>query len=212
MIVIESEHFGVQANEIKRQYLNYNPKYVIIDGNGLGVGLVDFLVMPSVDESTGEQFSAFGVANDEKGQYKKIDNGGDTYGKVLWIIKADTELNFEGYTALLQQMGSGKLRFLQNERDAKAELEKTKNYKALPDGQKADKIRPFVLTTALKNEMMNLTRPENNSIKFSLVPINSGMGKDKVSSLMYGIYVIKTLEDKERNKRKASLSSFAFFG
>ena len=59
--------------------------------------------------------------------------------------------------------------------------------------------------------MMNLTRPENNSTKFSLDRINKGMGKDKVSSLMYAIYVIKLQEDKERNKKKSSLANFAFF-
>lgn len=178
----------------------------------VGIGLVDFLVMPTSDEKTGENFSAFGVYNDEKGLYKKIDNGGDTYGKVLWLIKADTELNFEGYTAVLQQMGSGKIRFLQNERDAKADFQETKNYKSLTPGQKADRIRPYVLTSSLKNEMMNLTQPETNSTRFSLVPINKNLPKDKVSAFMYGIYVIKQLEDKERNRSKASLSDFAFFG
>lgn len=211
IIVIESEHFGVQANEIKRQYLNYLPKYVVVDGNGLGIGLVDFLIMPSEDAKTGESFSAFEVANDDKGLYKKIDNHGDSYGKVLWIVKADSELNFEGYTALLQQLGSGKIRLLQNERDAKATLEGTKEFQSLPSGQKADRIRPFVLTTALKNEMMNLAQKDTSSTRFSLDRINKGLGKDKVSALMYGIYVIKQIEDKERNKKRSSLSSFAFF-
>lgn len=35
IITIESEHFGVQANEIKRQYVNYLPRYVVVDANGL---------------------------------------------------------------------------------------------------------------------------------------------------------------------------------
>ena len=211
MIVIESEHFGVQANEIKRQYLNYLPKYVVVDANGLGIGLVDFLVMPSEDSKTGESFSAFDVANDEKGLYKKIDNHGDSYGKVLWLIKADAELNFEGYTTLLQQMGSGKIRLLHNERDAKASFDDNKSFQALTSGQKADQIRPFVLTTALKNEMMNLAQKDTNSTRFSLERINRALGKDKVSSLMYGLYVIKQIEDKNRNRKHSSLSNFAFF-
>lgn len=210
-IVFESEHFGKQANEIKRQYTIYNPKYVIIDGNGLGVGLVDYLVMPSMDADTGESFSAFEVVNDEKRQYSKVDNGGDTYGKCLWIVKADTEINFEGYTALLQQMGSGKLKFLQSERDAKAELEDTKAFQSLSPKEKADKIRPFVLTSVLKTELMNLVRPETNAIKFSLVQENKKLGKDKVSALMYGIYVLKVLEDKERNRGRTSLAAFSLF-
>lgn len=211
IIVAESEHFGVQANEIKRQYLNYMPRYVVVDANGLGVGLVDFLVMPSSDPKTGEEFSAFEVINDEKKQYKNIDNFGNSYGKVLWLVKANTELNFEGYTALLQQMGSGKIKFLQNERDAKGDMEGTKSYQSLSTGQKADLIRPFVLTTGLKNEMMNLTRPETSGTTFSLVPINKGVGKDKVSSLMYAIYVIKIHEDEDRNKKRKSLANMAFY-
>lgn len=142
----------------------------------VGIGLVDYLVMPSEDEKTGESYSAFEVMNDEKGQYKKIDNHGISYGKVLWILKADTELNFEGYTALLQQMGSGKIKFLQNERDAKESLGETRRFKALSSQRKADTIRPYVLTSTLKSEMLNLTRPETNSIRFSLDRINKGLG------------------------------------
>lgn len=35
IITFESEHFGEQANEIKRQYMNYLPKYIVVDANGL---------------------------------------------------------------------------------------------------------------------------------------------------------------------------------
>lgn len=211
IVTIESEHFRDQANEIKRQYLNYNPRMVVVDGNGLGIGLVDFLVVPTEDTKTGEDFAAFEVANDDKKIYKNIDNDGNSYGKVLWIIKADAELNFEGYTALLQQMGSGKIRFLENERDAKASLVEKKRYGTMAESEKVEAIRPFSLTSILKTEMMNLTRPETNSIRFSLVPINTKIGKDKVSSLMYAIYVIKLQEDKDRNRKKGSLAKFAFY-
>ena len=211
IVTIESEHFRDQANEIKRQYLNYSPRMVVVDGNGLGIGLVDFLVVPTEDTKTGEDFSAFEVANDDKKIYKNVDNDGNSYGKVLWIIKADTELNFEGYTALLQQMGSGKIRFLENERDAKSSLVEKRKYSDMAESEKVEAIRPFSLTSILKTEMMNLTRPETNSIRFSLVPINTKIGKDKVSSLMYAIYVIKLQEDKDRNRKKGSLAKFAFY-
>lgn len=184
---------------------------VVVDGNGLGIGLVDFLVVPTEDTKTGEDFSAFEVANDDKKIYKNVDNDGNSYGKVLWIIKADAELNFEGYTALLQQMGSGKIRFLENERDAKASLVEKRKYGSMAESEKVEAIRPFSLTSILKTEMMNLTRPETNSIRFSLVPINTKIGKDKVSSLMYAIYVIKLQEDKDRNRKKGSLAKFAFY-
>lgn len=211
IITFESEHFGEQANEIKRQYLNYMPKYVVIDANGLGVGLVDFLVIATSDKKTGEDFPAFGVANDDKRQYKNIDPGGEKIPNVLWLIKANSEINFEGYTTLLQQMGSGKLKLLENEREAKARMSEFKDYKGLTMEQKAERIKPFVLTSTLKTELMNLAKAQNEGTQFKLVSINKSVGKDKVSALMYGIYVIKILEDIDRNKKKKDLSQFMFF-
>ena len=210
IIVFESEHFGEQANEIKRQYMNYLPRYVVVDANGLGVGLVDYLVLPSDDHKTGESFPAFGVANDEKKQYKNLDTGGNVIKDVLWLIKANSEINFEGYTTLLTQMGSGKLRFLLEERDAtEIMLSKEVNKNLLPE-QKAEKLRPFVLTSILKAELMNLTQSQNNGVQFKLEPINRGIGRDKVSALMYGMYVIKSIEDKEKQRKKGSFAQFVF--
>ncbi len=39
-------HFGEQAIEIKLLYNKYKPERVIIDGAGLGAGLVDELIKP----------------------------------------------------------------------------------------------------------------------------------------------------------------------
>lgn len=33
---MNSENFAIQANEIKRQTLKWNPQKVVIDGNGVG--------------------------------------------------------------------------------------------------------------------------------------------------------------------------------
>lgn len=210
IITFESEHFGEQANEIKRQYMNYLPRYIVIDANGLGVGLVDYLVMPSEDPKTGESFPAFGVHNDEKKQYKNIDAGPNVIKDTLWLIKANAELNFEGYTTLLTQMGSGKLHFLLEEREAKATIFSRAVNQKLSIEERNLKLRPFVLTSILKAELMNLTKSQNNGTQFKLEPINKGIGKDKVSSLMYGIYAIKMLEDEDRKRKRGGLANFVF--
>lgn len=177
IITFESEHFGEQANEIKRQYMNYLPRYIVIDANGLGVGLVDYLVMPSEDPKTGESFPAFGVHNDEKKQYKNIDAGPNVIKDTLWLIKANAELNFEGYTTLLTQMGSGKLHFLLEEREAKATIFSRAVNQKLSIEERNLKLRPFVMTSILKAELMNLTKSQNNGTQFKLEPINKGIGK-----------------------------------
>jgi hypothetical protein len=43
----------------------YNPREIVIDGNGPGIGLLDAMVLSSVDEKTGEQFPAYYVFNNE---------------------------------------------------------------------------------------------------------------------------------------------------
>lgn len=181
----------------------------IISNTHVGVGLIDYLVMPSEDLKTGETYPAFGVANDEKKQYKKLDTGGNVIKDVLWIIKANSEINFIGYTNLLTQMSSGKLDFLLEERDAKSAMMDTEVGKKMSIESRNDKLKPFVLTTILKAELLNLAQSETG-IQFKLEPISRGIGKDKVSALMYGMYVIKTIEDDAKQKRKGSMSDFMF--
>lgn len=64
-------HFGEQAIEIKLLYNKYKPERVIIDGAGLGAGLVDELIKPQVDVRTNQYLNPWGVFNDEKGYYRQ---------------------------------------------------------------------------------------------------------------------------------------------
>lgn len=212
IITIDSEHFGVQAIGIKREYMKYLPKFIAVDANGLGKGLMDYLTMPSEDKETGESLPAFGVYNDDKRQYKNLDHGGNFIRDVIWAVIANSEINSEGYTNIVSQMGSGKLRFLIEERVAKGKLLETKRGQAMTPDQRVDELRPYVLTTILKEELLNLMESKTESNSFKLSPINKGIPKDKVSSMMYGLYVIKKLEDQERKKKRGSVAGMMFYG
>lgn len=50
----EEEHFGLQALKLKRLFNQFKCRAAVIDGNGLGAGLVDMLTMDTVDPDTGE--------------------------------------------------------------------------------------------------------------------------------------------------------------
>ena len=52
-----------QAPRIKKLIQLYKPREVVIDGNGPGIGLLDAMVLPSVDTSTGEQFPSYYAFN-----------------------------------------------------------------------------------------------------------------------------------------------------
>ena len=57
-----------------RLFARYKCKCCVVDGNGLGIGLVDFLVTDQIDPETDEVLANFGVYNDEEGFYKKLQN------------------------------------------------------------------------------------------------------------------------------------------
>jgi len=44
---------------------------LVIDGNGLGIGLIDFMIKPQIDPIDGETLPDFGIYNDDEGYYKK---------------------------------------------------------------------------------------------------------------------------------------------
>jgi len=43
---LNEDHFEDQAINIKKLYYKYKAKRIVIDGNGLGIGLIDYLVKP----------------------------------------------------------------------------------------------------------------------------------------------------------------------
>jgi len=56
-----AEHFEDQAIFIKKLYYKYKARRIVIDGNGLGIGLLDYMVKPQVNVETNETFPDFGV-------------------------------------------------------------------------------------------------------------------------------------------------------
>lgn len=209
MYVISKSHFEDQAIELKKIYYKYNAKRLVIDGNGLGIGLVDYLVKTQVDPDTGDSLPGFGVYNDKDGEYKqyRTDYWEDD---VLYIIKANAQINSEAHAAVRAQLSSGKIKLLIDEREAKTRLLRTKVGQSMSQEDRANYLQPFVLTTILRDEMLNL-REENEGININLKQANKNIKKDKFSALEYGIYYIKNEEDNKKKKKRFKASDWAFF-
>ena len=76
--------------------------------------------------------------------------------------------------------------------------------------QRNDYLRPFVLTDALKAQMLNLIQ-DNEGINIILKQSSRGTGKDRFSAFIYGLYYIKQQEDKNNRKKKRNINDFLFF-
>ena len=110
---------------------------------------------------------------------------------------------------LQTQLNAGKIKFLIDERIAKAKLLNTVKGKAMTPEQRNEYLKPFVLTSVLKEQMMNL-REETEGINIILKQANRSIKKDKFSALEQAMYYIKLEEESLRKKRSRKFSDFLF--
>ena len=75
--------------------------------------------------------------------------------------------------------------------------------------ERSEYLKPFTLTSILKDEMMNL-REENEGVNIILKKANKFLRKDKFSSLEYGLYYIKTVEENGKKKKKFNAAEWRF--
>lgn len=196
-------HFEDQAIKLKKLYYKYKARRIVIDANGLGVGLIDFMVKPQINPETSEIIPDFGVyggtQDDAVQEYKKYKTN-STELDVLYLMKANAPINTEAHSITQSVLNSGKIKFLIDERMAKQKLLTTKVGQNMTTEARSDYLRPFSLTTSLREEIMNL-REENEGLNIILKQANKSIKKDKFSALEYGLYYIKKIEEDKKKKK-----------
>ena len=209
----EEEHFEQQAINIKRLYYKYKARAVAIDANGLGVGLVDFMVLAQVDPDTGDTLPGFGIGGATyegwEQDYKKFKTA-DTELDAMFLIKANAPINTEAHTYVQTQLASGKIKFLIDENQAKVKLMSTKMGQSMDNNKRAEHLKPFTLTTILREQMLNLVE-ENEGVNIILKQSSKSIPKDKFSAFEYGLYYIKLEEDRRKRKRTRNIADMLFF-
>ena len=199
----DDTHFEDQAIKLKRLYYKYKARRLVIDANGLGIGLVDYMVKPQHDPVTGEDFPDFGVyggtQDDAVEEYKKFRTN-ETEDDAMYLMKANAPVNTEAHANMQTQLNAGKVKLLINEQTAKAKLLNTKAGQKMTPEKRTEYLKPFTLTSILKEEMMNL-REENEGVNIILKQVNKSIKKDKFSAAEYGLLYIKEEERKKKKKK-----------
>ena len=205
-------HMEDQAIKVKRLYYKYKARRVVIDANGLGMGLVDYMVKPQHVAETGEDFPDFGVYGgtqaDAIDEYKKFHTN-ETEEEAMYLMKATAPINSEAHANFQTMLNAGKVKLLIDERIAKTKLLNTKAGQKMTPEKRAEYLKPFTLTSILKEEMMNL-REENEGINIILKQANKSIKKDKFSAAEYGLLYIKQEEDSKKKRRKFKASDMMF--
>ena len=205
----DEEHFEAQAINIKKLFYKYKARQVVIDANGLGIGLVDFMVKDQIDPETGELLPNFGVSNDEENFYKQFRTA-DTEIDAMYLIKANAPINTEAHSYVQTQLSSGKIKFLIDENQAKVKLMSTKMGQQMDNDKRAEYLKPFTLTTILREQMLNLVE-ENEGVNIILKQSSRSIKKDKFSAFEYGLYYIKQEEDKKKRRKKRNIADMMFY-
>lgn len=210
---LTAEHFEEQAIHIKKLFFKYKARTVVIDANGLGVGLVDFMVKAQIDPETGDELPPFGVEGgtyEDAGQEYKKYRTDDMVRDAMFLIKANAPINTEAHAYVQTQMSSGKIKFLIDEQTAKVKLMATKVGQNMTPDERNDYLMPFQQTTILKNQMLNLVE-DNDGVNVILKQNNRSIPKDKFSSFEYGMYYIKQEESRKRKRKSYTMADLMFF-
>ena len=209
----DAEDFEEQAIKIKKLFYKYKARVCAIDANGLGVGFVDFMTKSQIDPETGDELPPFGVEggtfDEVHEQYKKI-KGDNIEKDAMYLIKANAPINTEAHAYVQTQLSSGKIKFLIDERDASIKLMSTKIGQNMSPEERNEHLQPFVQTSILKDQMMNLIE-ENEGVNIILKQNNKGIKKDKFSAFEYGLYYVKQEEERKRKRKSFNVADLMLF-
>jgi hypothetical protein len=205
---IEGGHSEDQAIRIKQLFEDFKASYVALDTHGNGMAVYDQLVKVNYDDQRDVEYEAWCAYNDDEMKARaKTQNP----LPVVFSIKANSRINHEIATSLRSNLQSSNIELLINEIEAKDNLSDKKNYL---DSSIEDKVLmelPYVQTTLLVNELVNL----EHQIVGGYIKITekAGKRKDRYSSLGFANYLAKILEGENLVDRShnTNFSDYMFY-
>lgn len=180
-----------QALMIRKLFDEFSCDYIVLDANGIGLGVFDALARDIADPDTGEIYPALSCCNNPEMASRCTVQGA---AKAIWAIKASAQFNSDCAFLLREGFKSGRIRLLVNEYDSDELLDGLRGYSALNPAERMQIKLPYIHTTLLIDELVNLQHEETGG-KVKIFE-KSGMRKDRYSSLSYNYYVATQLENK----------------
>ena len=189
LTTLDGGHTFDQALTARRLFDDFDCDYIIVDTNGVGVGVFDNLVIDQVDDERNIVYPAWSCINDEKMAERCKEPEAE---KLIYSIKATAQFNSDAAVYLRDCIQRGKVRLLINEIEANEQLNKSKQYQSLLVDDQVMFQEPYYQTTAMIQEMVNLDY--TTVIGKIKVVEASGMRKDRYSAISYANYIATELE------------------
>lgn len=181
---------------VMRDFYQYDCDYIALDCQGVGMGVADYLMGGNrFDPVYNQTYPCLDCCNNpEMSERCKIKGS----QKAIYSIKASGKTNNDMCVALRSAFQNGYINLLKSETNIEETLSKIRGYSKLTDLEKERLKMPYIQTTFLINELINLDHDVSNGL--IKVKEKSGMRKDRYSSLEYGWYVVQEQAKKLRPK------------
>lgn len=189
-------NFTGQAVIIKRLKNIFKAVKIILDGNGLGVGLVDELLKCHIDPITGEELIAYDTINtDHESDEAETD-------KCLWVINAQG-INTDVIVSFINSVDSKILQLLDKvDQNKLSDMEND----FMKNGYLASVQTEFFI-----EEVSNLQLKTLNGGKLTVERNSKSLDKDRYSATAYMIYYIMTYENKSKKENNIDISQLLQF-
>lgn len=188
-------HFEDQSIYIKELVEKYKASMVCIDGNGLGRGLLDYLVKE-------DKYPSYSIVNDDSYDKYKLPNSLPLIFNVMSNTKetnaSDMHNNF------MTVISNHDLKLLVSESVVK-EKDKSKDYEKV-----AERLVPHIETSLFVDEVMNLTY-EGRGNRTIVKRVSKSMEKDRYSAVSYGLYYIYLEESKNQQRKRETFDATGFY-
>lgn len=191
--VSNAMNFTAQANLVKEVKKNFNARAVIVDGNGLGAGLIDELLKEAYSPTTGEYLGCWNTIN--------TDNTPETKDaeRCLFDMKA------QGWQSkvvadFIDAVESGKLRLLAKKQDNDFTMKDKENVEL--------NVLPYIQTDFLFEEIANLKLKHTNNGALSVEKVVKKMDKDRWSALAYLIFYITEFCGQMKEKKPVNTNAY----
>lgn len=196
VFVNQGMHFKEQAKFVKQKVEEYKARMLCVDSNGLGKGLVDYLVT-EIDENP-----PYSVVNSD--EYKAYNRPNSIPVLFLVSSQAKNTKNADIVNRFMTSMKNGDIKLLKSESLARGIIKEKDSNKMM------EELMPFIQTDRLIDEIMNLIYVQNGNTT-SVKPVSRSIEKDRYSALAYGNFYVYLLEQKNKKKKgRASQSATRF--
>lgn len=192
-IIYTENHEGLHSDDlsliIRRLYEQFQCTQLVLDCRGVGIAVYDNLCREIYDNELAVTYSPLSCCNNEEFADRCLDKDAP---KVIWAINATAQTNNDMVLALREGFRQNRINLLMSEFDAEETLTEYRGYASLTAQEKVQLQMPYIHTTLLINELINLqSTTQGVNIK---VKERSGMRKDRFSSLEYNYWVMLLLE------------------